>query len=483
MAVRRLAVVMQHLDREGEMIQRCFSHSAPVTIHFYFDVSSFNAYRASTKIDDLAARVGAKVVYEPFLIGGLFKALVPDVNYTVNTPRGKFTQYGPVPWMLAVKTPGKSKAKKFAQKLPAAVLRVREGIECKRPMAAGAPVVHAMRACYAAPQERRGAVCHDMMRAYHVDCSKMSLEELKGLLEKHALTRAVETPEAKEGFNQATQRAIERGVLGAPCFLVQSGNDKPLLIFGVDRMPLMEFLITGTPREKVAQLHRLRLADSKPAPGQEFTVYHDIASPWSYFALVEAEAIAQRTGAKLRLVPVDLAAIQEKTGINPGVVKATIPNKGRYLVSEVNLWARWYGLPALPQRHIEASPLDRPVKTPYTLALRAMAVEPRCAGALYKAMWESGMDLSSEDMLHKVLSSAGFDADSILATVHETGGKLLAENTAEALREGASSVPLVSHRDSEYAMHVDFTNPLGFYILEDHLSGWRIPEGGEVLPF
>ena len=53
----------------------------PPTIRFWYDISSFNAYRGSTKIEALAARAGAKLVYEPFLIGGLFKALCPNINY------------------------------------------------------------------------------------------------------------------------------------------------------------------------------------------------------------------------------------------------------------------------------------------------------------------------------------------------------------------------------------------------------------------
>src|SRR5882672_6946756 len=49
-------------------------------LQFFFDFSSPFAYLASTQIEALARRNDARLIYRPFLLGGLFKAIgTPDV--------------------------------------------------------------------------------------------------------------------------------------------------------------------------------------------------------------------------------------------------------------------------------------------------------------------------------------------------------------------------------------------------------------------
>jgi 2-hydroxychromene-2-carboxylate isomerase len=44
-------------------------------LHFFFDFSSPFAYLASTQVEALAQRNSAQLIYRPFLLGGLFKAI------------------------------------------------------------------------------------------------------------------------------------------------------------------------------------------------------------------------------------------------------------------------------------------------------------------------------------------------------------------------------------------------------------------------
>src|SRR5688572_19948565 len=45
------------------------------TLEFHYDFSCPYAYLASTQVRALAERAGAKLVYAPFLLGGVFKAI------------------------------------------------------------------------------------------------------------------------------------------------------------------------------------------------------------------------------------------------------------------------------------------------------------------------------------------------------------------------------------------------------------------------
>ena len=45
------------------------------TIEFFFDYSCPYAYLASVQVEALAARCGADLVWRPFLLGGVFRAL------------------------------------------------------------------------------------------------------------------------------------------------------------------------------------------------------------------------------------------------------------------------------------------------------------------------------------------------------------------------------------------------------------------------
>ena len=44
-----------------------------MTLDFYYDIVCPYAYMASTRVEDIAARTGIKVNYQPILLGGLFQ--------------------------------------------------------------------------------------------------------------------------------------------------------------------------------------------------------------------------------------------------------------------------------------------------------------------------------------------------------------------------------------------------------------------------
>eukprot|EP01064_Diplonema_japonicum_P008765 TRINITY_DN16166_c0_g1_i1.p1 TRINITY_DN16166_c0_g1~~TRINITY_DN16166_c0_g1_i1.p1 ORF type:complete len:485 (+),score=134.34 TRINITY_DN16166_c0_g1_i1:54-1457(+) len=460
---RRLNTLRSHLptDRKAK-------------IEFYFDVSSFNAYRGYKKVEGVAEHCGAEVSYKPFLIGGLFKTLVPNVNYTVDTPKGKFTQYGPVPWMLALKNRG-SKAHVFSTKMPAGVMKHREGYtEVRRPLTAGAPSIHAMRTCLAADTKDAESVCREVMDLYHVKCKMMVPNDLAPVNSAYGITI---TDEVKKGLAQATQQAIDDGLVGAPMFMVSHpGSAEKVLFFGVDRLPLVHQYLKGEDsRETIEKIFSMRMAAGATAtPNQKVIVYHDIRSPWSYFTIMEMERIRKTHNVEIEYKAVDLAEIQEKQGLNPGVLKASVPNKLKYLKGELQLWAKWFGLPPLSAKQVAASPLDTPPETDAQVVLEFLAKHPQHTNALYQSYWRDDRDLSTEEHIVQALKAQGVSAigDSLPSTP--------SLNLVPAIATGITTVPFVDLPASDFALHTDMTNPTGLCLLEDYLCGWSFPADVEL---
>src|SRR5512140_3070460 len=53
--------------------------TALATLEFFFDCSSPWTYLAFTRIQPIAARAGANIVWKPILVGGVFNAVNRDV--------------------------------------------------------------------------------------------------------------------------------------------------------------------------------------------------------------------------------------------------------------------------------------------------------------------------------------------------------------------------------------------------------------------
>eukprot|EP01059_Diplonema_ambulator_P014435 TRINITY_DN25341_c0_g1_i1.p1 TRINITY_DN25341_c0_g1~~TRINITY_DN25341_c0_g1_i1.p1 ORF type:complete len:483 (+),score=107.52 TRINITY_DN25341_c0_g1_i1:53-1450(+) len=446
---------------------------ARAKIEFYFDVSSFNAYRGHKKIPEVARRCNADVIYRPFLIGGLFKALVPDVNYTVDTPKGKFTQYGPVPWMTVLKNKG-SKAALFSQKMPAGVMKVREGMsEVRRPLTAGAPSVHAMRTCVAAAPADAANVCAEVMAMYHVKCKMMTPKDMEPVNKKYGI---IIGDDVKKALADSTAFGIEQGLVGAPtCMVSHPGITKKALFFGVDRLPLVHQYLKGEdPRSEIEKLFKMRLTTGGATEeGQHVVVYHDIRSPWAYFTVMELERLRGVHKIIIDYRAVDLAQVQEKQGVNPGVSKASIPNKLRYLRDELQLWAKWFGLPPLTQDQVDASPLDTPPQGGAESVLSFLATYPQYTAEVYRAYWVHRKSMATEADVLSALTAQG-----VKVTTPTTN--TLDANLQAGIKTGITTVPLIDLPSTDYALHTDFTNPTGLYLLEDYLCGWRYPEDLEL---
>ena len=180
-------------------------------IEFFFDLVSPYSYLASEKIEELAKQNNRELIWKPFLLGGLFKAL--------DAP--------PAPGLLPYKKPYLFKDLDRLAKF--------HEIPFNTPSEFPKLTVKPLRALLSLPKEDLPEAVHQLFRAYWVedrDISDASI--LADLLGAEAIEKTGD-PEIKQSLIQATDEAVSRGLFGAPTFLV--GQE---MFFGHDRMDLLE---------------------------------------------------------------------------------------------------------------------------------------------------------------------------------------------------------------------------------------------------
>lgn len=198
-------------------------------VAFYFDFSSPFAYLASTQIEALAARKGAKVVYRPFLLGGLFKSIgTPNVplfampeakRKLVTLDLFRWADFWGVPFQYATRFPMNT--------------------------------VKPLRMALATPETHVAPLVAAVYRAYWVEDRDIASDEVLsdvassvGLDGASLVAKTAEEP-LKQRLKEATEEAERRGVCGAPSFLVGD-----LLFWGQDRLLFVEKALDGwRPRE------------------------------------------------------------------------------------------------------------------------------------------------------------------------------------------------------------------------------------------
>jgi 2-hydroxychromene-2-carboxylate isomerase len=191
------------------------------TLEIYWDFSSPFAYLGSTQAAKLAARTGATLAWRPMLLGGLFKSIgqVDVPLFTWSDAKKRYYLDDMMRWAEYWGAPFR-----FPSRFPMLTLK-------------------AMRTYLALPEERRDDFRERTFRAYWAEDRDISddatLRELVGAGADEVFART-QSPEVKRALVDATQRAVEAGVFGAPTWIV----DGKELFWGQDRIPLVERALT-----------------------------------------------------------------------------------------------------------------------------------------------------------------------------------------------------------------------------------------------
>lgn len=189
-------------------------------LEFFYDCSSPWTYLAFTKIEEVAARGGAELVWRPILVGGVFNAVNPSVYETRERPV-------------------KPKARYYAKDLQdwAHLYKLKIG----QPTVFPVNSVKAMRGAFVAMEHGKNSpYSRRVFERYWGDDRDISKDEVLreivrevGLDEKEYFAKIAQ-PEYKDKLKANTDEVIERGGFGSPTIFVEGemffGNDRLLLV-------------------------------------------------------------------------------------------------------------------------------------------------------------------------------------------------------------------------------------------------------------
>ena len=193
------------------------------TFEFWYDFSSPYAYLGATQVAALEARTGARALWRPFLLGGLFHAIGgPEVPMmTWPDPKRRYT-------LLDI-----SRHANFY------------GVPFRWPSTFPMLTVAPLRLALAVPPEDLPRVSLAIYRAYWAaDRDIKDPKELSKILESLGLPTALlektQDPAIKEALKVAGQEALKKGLCGAPTYVVGD-----MVIWGQDRQIFVERALAG----------------------------------------------------------------------------------------------------------------------------------------------------------------------------------------------------------------------------------------------
>ncbi len=193
----------------------------PKKLEFFYDCSSPWTYLAFTRIEDLARRHDAELIWRPILVGGLFNT----VNPSVYESRAK-----PVP----------AKARYYVKDL--ADWARFYGLKIGNPTVFPVNSVKAMRGALVAAEHRViSPYSRRVFESYWSDDKDISNDDVlreivreTGLDEKEFFTK-IASDEYKARLRENVAELIARGGFGSPTMFVEGS-----MFFGNDRLPLVE---------------------------------------------------------------------------------------------------------------------------------------------------------------------------------------------------------------------------------------------------
>ena len=195
------------------------------TLEFFFDVSSPWTYLAFHRIEEFSAETGAKLVWKPFLVGGVFNKVNPSVYQR---------RENPIPPKDAYYRKDMEDWAKY------------EGLVIGRPTVFPVNSVKALRGCFHAIDEGKlPAFARGCFEAYWRDDRDISQEDVLAEiveaagLDKQRFFAAINDPAVKQRLFDTTDELIGRGGFGSPTFFLD-GDD---MYFGNDRLELIRAAI------------------------------------------------------------------------------------------------------------------------------------------------------------------------------------------------------------------------------------------------
>ena len=166
--------------------------------------------------------------------------------------------------------------------------------------------------------------------------------------------------------------------------------------------------------------------------------FFDVGSPTTYLAYTQLPALAATCGARVIWRPMLLGAVFKATA---NASPVTVPAKGRWMLADMQQWARRYGVVLTHNPHFPINTLTL-MRGAVGMQMREPEAFPRYLDLMFNAMWREPRNLGDAEVLAQVLRDGGFDPAHVAALTAEpeVKAKLIA-NTEEAVARGAFGAP------------------------------------------
>ena len=195
--------------------------------------------------------------------------------------------------------------------------------------------------------------------------------------------------------------------------------------------------------------------------------YFDFMSPFAYLAHTQLPALAARYGFRIAYHVFDLPAAKRAAG-NTGPPNVSIPVKLRYLVTDMQRWARRYGVPLAFPKSLKSERLNLGL---YFAADRGCMED--YVRAAWQPTWGQGGDMGDEALLSGVARSMGWDAAGFLGFTNSPEARERFEfDNRDAHARGVFGAPTMMIGDEMWWGN----DRLGF--LEEYLAAMK-SDGGE----
>ncbi len=374
-------------------------------LRFYFDFTCPYAYLASTVVEDVAARCGARLAPRPILLGGIFRARKVPQNLSEVLPAPKAVHNA-------------ADMRRQAAMLGAEVPAVPPGHPRRS--------VEALRALLVVGPERMD-VARALFRAYWVEGRDISdRAELSAVLsaagvDGPAVLARIDAPEVKDELRRRTEEALEAGVFGVPTFEVDGE-----IYWGVDRLPMVERALGRT------------VDEPRPEPVHPVAVYFDYSSPFAYLGLVRAERLF---GDHADYRPMLLGAVFRAVGQVNVPLAAFSDAKRRYALADLERQARELDVPfRFPSRFPMRTTL--PLRVTLRSGCLADAAGRRLAHAIFRAYWAEDRDISDPGVVAALCDAHGFDGARLVEEAGTPEAKqALFDATERAVASGVFGAP------------------------------------------
>lgn len=276
-------------------------------LEFHYDISCPFAYIASTRIEALAARTGATLLWKPVLLGAIYRATA--------APQGAAGSASDV---------FNSTKKAVTSQSMKRTLR-RYGIAYNPPPQHPRKTVNALRLLYALNVEERMVLTRKLYQAYWVEGRDVSDdEELLKIVRESGIVNVSEISketfadaEPRKKLEAATAEAIARGAPGVPGFWIPdekwidfNGEEKEgRLYWGQDRMHFVEASLLALKNggqwsgvQGLKSLMQRCINANRLQRKAKLEFWYDFSSPWAFLGWTQLQRLQRIFGPDLEIV-------------------------------------------------------------------------------------------------------------------------------------------------------------------------------------